>query len=204
MPLNKLIIESSDPQDDSRWLDVKSGDRDAFVHFYNKYADDLLRYGFHLVRDKALVEDAIHDLFVSIWDKKEKSADVNSVKFYLLSALRRILLRKVKKERVWQTKNSNFYDITSISPSFLESTIEIQDEAELIQKVQTALSKLSSRQKEIIYLKFYQNLSYSEISELMGLDQKYTYNLASRAFANFREQFGKLGSLILLYCLSSY
>jgi RNA polymerase sigma factor (sigma-70 family) len=198
MSLNRLIIkDNKDLQVNVLWAEIKAGNMVAFDNLYNTFADDLLRYGCHLVKDKYLVEDTIHDIFVSIWEHKEKMAEVRSVRYYLLTALRRSLHRKIKKESIWQLMDYR-NEICGISPAFIDVISQLQDESALIEKVRAALDKLSSRQKEIIYLKFYQNLSYQEIAELMGLDQKYTYNLASRAFANFKEQFVKAGLVILL------
>jgi RNA polymerase sigma factor (sigma-70 family) len=198
MSLKRLIIkDNKDLQGNVLWADIKAGNMAAFDNLYNTYADDLLRYGCHLVRDKYLVEDTIHDIFVSIWEQKEKMADVRSIRFYLLTALRRSLHRKIKKESMWQLVDYR-NEMCGISPSFIDVASQLQDESAMIEKVRKALDKLSSRQKEIIYLKFYQNLSYQEISDLMGLDQKYTYNLASRAFCSFKEQFVKAGLVVLL------
>lgn len=199
MPLGKMYKrEFSTLQDETLWQEVKSGNKDAFVHLYNTYADDLLRYGFQLAKDKSIVEDTIHDLYVSIWDQKATLVDVHSIKYYLMSALRRMLLRKIKKEENRHQKEMHFDEVNMV-PSFLETKFQTQDESALIEKIRSTLQNLSERQREIIYLKFYQNLSYQEIANLLGLDQKYTYNLASRAYASFKEQFSQYSSLILLF-----
>lgn len=178
------------------WKEVKCGNKVAFVEVYNLFFDDLLRYGWQLIRNQAFVEDALHDIFVSIWDKREKLPDVNHIKLYLMSALRRTLIRKVKKEKILNNRLLNEYgDSVAETPSFLDETIDRINEEETNLKIKQAISQLTERQKEIIYLKFYQNLSYKEIADLLHLDQKYTYNLTARALAGLRDKYDSLGIL---------
>ncbi len=199
MPLEKMYKRGySALKDDALWQEVKSGNKDAFVHLYNTFADDLLRYGFQLAKDKSIVEDTIHDLYVSIWDQKATLVEVHSIKYYLMSALRRMLLRKIKKEDIRHQKEMLFDEVNMV-PSFLDANFQTQDESALIEKIRSTLQNLSERQREIIYLKFYQNLSYQDIANLLELDQKYTYNLAARAYASFKEQFKQYSSILLVF-----
>jgi RNA polymerase sigma-70 factor (ECF subfamily) len=59
--------------------------------------------------------------------------------------------------------------------------INNQADKELSQKVFAAIEELSSRQKEIIYLKFHQNLGYEEVSEIMNINYQAARNLVYQA-----------------------
>jgi RNA polymerase sigma-70 factor (ECF subfamily) len=50
-----------------------------------------------------------------------------------------------------------------------------------------AIDQLSNRQKEIIYLKFYQNLSYEEVSEIMNINYQVARNLLHQAIKAMRK-----------------
>jgi RNA polymerase sigma factor (sigma-70 family) len=50
-----------------------------------------------------------------------------------------------------------------------------------------ALNKLSSRQREAIYLKFYQKLSSQEIADTLQIDINSLYNLISKAIEALRQ-----------------
>lgn len=192
----KKIFESNAIDCIALWNDLKRGNREAFIQIYNKHVNDLIRYGCQLVSNKTFVEDVVHDLFVSIWEKRKELADVYNIKFYLLSATRRMLLRRVKKERLLVSTPSKQDAPFEMVPSYIDQKIERQEEKERHKKIKTVINGLTERQREIIYLKFYQNLSYKQISEMLDLDQKYTYNLAARAFAGFKEKFGILAIVI--------
>ncbi len=60
------------------------------------------------------------------------------------------------------------------------------------QQLQTAIETLSPRQREALYLRFYQNLSYEEIANIMNVEQQSAYNLIFRGVEALRKQFGYL------------
>ncbi len=60
-----------------------------------------------------------------------------------------------------------------------------------------ALAQLSARQKEIIYLKFYQNLSYEEVSDIMNINYQVARNLLSQAIKTMKKILQKLPLLFL-------
>ena len=57
-------------------------------------------------------------------------------------------------------------------------------------RLEEALQKLSPRQKEIIFLKFYNKLSYDEICELMSISTNSAYKLLNKAIVKLRKILG--------------
>lgn len=176
-------------QDVENGIVLKSGDRATLSALYNKYVCELYRYGFFLVPDKNLVEDAIHDLFVKLWSCKDGQLTIKSVKPYLFSSLRREVLAR-KKETVHVTHELDHLEESSYCQNSVEdSLIRKEDESFFKKRIQACINKLTDRQREIVYLRFYQNLPYLEISNLMGIDQDYAYNLISKAFSKLRKAY---------------
>ncbi len=69
-----------------------------------------------------------------------------------------------------------------------ELLIQAQEKQAEVEKIKRALNLLTRRQKEIIYLKFFQDLSYNEISQMMDLSQRSTYNLVSKALTMLKDK----------------
>jgi RNA polymerase sigma factor (sigma-70 family) len=189
MPIERFA-EDLDQQEDKDlrlWGSMIDGDEKSFETLYKKYIDKLYRYGFMIIPDRNKVEDAIHDVFTCIWSSRANINPAVSVRRYLFSSLKNNLLKKLKKEK---NLFHPFHDVMEnsfiISPDFLEKQLEQEDRDQLSQKLADFLRHLSSRQREILYLRFYQNLSYPEIAALLNLDQKYIYNTASTAFKKLR------------------
>ncbi|XOV94494.1 MAG: RNA polymerase sigma factor [Bacteroidota bacterium] len=190
MPSEKLLSyqEIGDSDHESLWHAFKSGDRNAFSKIYNEHVDFLYNYGRQIVNDGSFIEDVIQDLFIYLWNSRDRLSDVHSIRYYLLKAFRRDLLKTIKKQR---NKQSNLFSIDIESFGMVECVqdelISSQEEREKIEIIRKAVNQFTGRQKEILYLKFYQALSYEEIARVLDLDLKYVYNTASKAYKNLRE-----------------
>ncbi len=161
------------------WHLLKNGDRDALGELFSAYYPLLLRYGSKICRDRGLLEDCIQDLFAEIWQSKSKP-DIQSVQAYLLKALK---YKIYKKQRLPVTKqiSSDQPDEMLFEVSHDNFMIEQQEDLAKKQRIIDALQGLSNRQREIIYLKVYQELSYEEISEIMNINYQVARNLMSQA-----------------------
>lgn len=176
------------------WKRFCNGDRDALGTIYHLYVDDLFHYGMHFCCDSERVKDSLQELFQSLWlDRGHLSQEVSNIRYYLLSSLRRCLLRSLKKERRYQNEISGLFDFELIPPRE-ESIIKDEIYYEHAAQLRDGIAKLSRRQREAIYLRFYQNLSYNEVADLMAMKVDSVYNLISRAI-------GLLKNMILLFLL---
>lgn len=194
--VENTVIET----DGDLWETFKRGNEEAFARIYHMLVQDLYNYGLHIAADPELVEDCIQDLFIYIWDSKEKLGRTDNIKFYLFTALkRRILVKtgeKQKKDLLLKTTplNSEKADLLA-EPMFLSS----QEEQEQSERLEKALQALTPRQREAIYLRFYDKLSYAQIASIMSLTIQSTYSLIARAMEGLREQMHLL--LIHLFLL---
>ncbi len=167
-------------EDPGLWDDFRQGDLGAFTELYNRYVQRLYNYGKRFVSDSALVEDCIQDLFVELWNKKEHLGRTDSPQNYLLKAIRNKLLRRLSQGQKFIAEELENYDFV-IELSHEMALINEQAGFEQRAKLQRALEKLTKRQREIIFLKFYENLSYQQIASVMSVEVRYAYNLVSLA-----------------------
>ncbi|MEX2567219.1 MAG: RNA polymerase sigma factor [Cyclobacteriaceae bacterium] len=158
------------------WSLIQSGHQKAFAYMYSTYSKDLYKYGHKFTQDTQLIEDVIQDLFVQIWGMRENIQIKKSTKFYLLASFRRELIKRLKTSR----KNESLDEIHSKliwETSFQEILEENQIILESRNKISQALEQIPLRQKEAIYLRYIQELSYEEISEIMDVQVPSVYNL---------------------------
>lgn len=167
------------------WHLLKNGDRDALGQLFSAYYPLLLRYGSKICGDRSLLEDCIQDLFAEIWQSKSKP-DIQSVQAYLLKALK---YKIYKKQRLPLTRqiSDDQPDEMLFEVSHDNFMIEQQEDLSRKQRIINAMQGLSSRQREIIYLKVYQELSYEEISEIMNINYQVARNLMSQAIKALRK-----------------
>jgi RNA polymerase sigma factor (sigma-70 family) len=174
--------------DEIVWSDFKTGDREAFALLYRRYFIILKHYGSRISDDKDLVKDCIHDLFVEMWNNKMNLAVPQSVRAYLLSSIQRKVVRSLKRcEKVAQAAH------VMLEEEFVDSKeaelITDQIDKEKQNSIARAMNSLTKRQQEAIYLKFYTDLTYSEISCVMKISADSIYNLVSKAIDVLQEDF---------------
>jgi RNA polymerase sigma factor (sigma-70 family) len=177
------------------WTAVPDGDREAFSELFYRYYPLLFQYGNKIVPNAVVVEDAIQDLFLDLWQKPNHQ-QLNSVKAYLLQALKFKLYKSFRVKKVVPIDNTGGEQVFELSPEHI--AISKEEGEEQIQKIYAVLEKLSPRQREVIYLKIYKGLSYEEVSEVMGLNYQVVRNLLCTALKSFKKLYAFLLSFLLL------
>lgn len=177
-----------DERNKKLWSLFVNGDDKAFSQLYELNADGMLYYGLHFTPLRDLVKDAIQDVFVYIYSNRCSLKHVHNVKVYLYVAL---------KNRLYAifNKDLEYYQIDTMEPVFSiersveEKYIENEREEELKTYMQQMLQTLTPRQREIIYYRFTEGMSYEEICELMQLNYQSVRNLIHRSVTKIRETF---------------
>ena len=184
----KKKIKTENIDDSVLWQAFKRGDRKAFATLLHRYYPLLLNYGVRFYRDKEFVKDSVHDLFVEIWNRKEHLGDVVMVKSYLLQALRKNIIRQSNRLK-WFREADNISDHQNFDVEFNIETVLISREIEneSFQKLQSELDKLTKRQREAIFLRFTQELSYEEIANIMAINYRSVVNLVHGAIKAIRK-----------------
>lgn len=171
------------------WLALKRGDTEALDIIFNKYYADLFFYGMKLTSNRDHVIDSIQDVFANIWETRKKISKVKYVKAYLFATLRNNLLKPDPKDVIIQTDkgfsiSQNF--ILDISPENIY--INKESQLEIKKLIEDLLEGLSTKQKEVIYLKFYSNYSNIEIGEILSIKQQSVANLLARTINLLRKR----------------
>ena len=179
------------------WESFRKGDREAFATLFRNNYELLFRYGGKFTSDSSQLEDSIQELFVELWQAKSRNAVV-SVRAYLLKSLKYKLLKTYRQSRITLSAGDNYGAFEFSHEHFL---VAGEQEAERKRLVVRALEQLSDRQKEIIYLKFYQDLSYEEVSEIMSINYQVARNLLYQAIKSLKNRLPR--SLQLFFLLSA-
>lgn len=180
--------------DTELWKAVTEGNKDAFSTLFRRFYPMLFQYGSKITTDKELLEDAIQELFLELWQKPTFQS-LHSVKAYLLQALKFKLYKSFRKTSVLSAAAAEEdYGFELSKETML---IHKEEDDERIQKILAALTKLTPRQKEVIYLKIYKGLSYEEVSEVMQLNYQVVRNLLYTALKAFK----KLCTLLALHLI---
>lgn len=182
------------------WNEFIAGDKSAFDQIYRTLVPQLYEYGMRRCADEALVYDAIQDVFVKFWENRFKLKNIASPKHYLLVALK----NKILNTQLRGNKTESISEREEFTLNFNLETQFLEQEQDRLktEKLISALEQLTAKQREVIYLRYFQELSYEEIADLTNISVKSLYKLNHRAIETLKETLSMpRADIILLFSL---
>ena len=181
---------------ENNWKCMKEGNKTAFLSIYQENYKTLFSYGFSLSCDKELTKDCLQEMFLELWKSRSTlNTDVHNVHAYLCTWLRRKISRSQSRLIKEKAGEKFFSDFKHNQLSYEALLIAFQETEEKKQKLTRALNNLTTKQLEIIRLKFFENLSYAEIASKTTLTTRTIYNTIYIAMQQLREDISMAQSL---------
>jgi RNA polymerase sigma factor (sigma-70 family) len=172
------------------WEACKEGDKNAYAHIYKLYYPGLFNYGCKFTTDAALVEDSIQEIFVRFWTNREKLAAVRELRSYLFVSFRHYLLKLLSQYKKIQEDVTTTEDYAfELEISAEQQRVNAEEQQQQIQLLTSAMRRLTPRQKEAVFFRFYENMSYEEIAGILNISVKATYKLVARAIIMLRDAY---------------
>ncbi len=176
---------------DSLWQSFLKGDDKSFAIIYQHHIKGLISYGYKISSDRELVRDSIQEIFIDLFLRRKKlSIQIEHLKPYLFIAFKNCLLKKLAKQKKLEQFDNNEEDSDMpflVEYSFKDNSTEFEISEEIKIKLQSAINNLSSRQKEIIYLKFEEEIDYPGIAQIMNISVESARKLLYRALLSLRK-----------------
>lgn len=173
------------------WNKFRGGNFDSLGLLFEIHYQELFYYGIKIVDLPELVKDVIQDLFADVWERRDKMASINNFKAYLLISLRRELIRRITKIRKeTQSEEVLTLQFSFSAEEFLIHNEETQSHSRLLAD---SLSSLTERQREVILLRFFHNLEFAEIGQVLEMNIQSVRNLLFRALDKIRKDLANQG-----------
>jgi len=155
---------------------------------YEELVGSLYSYGCKFTADRELVKDCIHDVFVKLYEKEDIS-HIRDMKFFLLRSLKNRLLDELTRVRPVNINEATFSYLQEVPNE--DQLMEVNETVQLRKKyIEKIFENLTGRQKEAVYLFYIEELSYDEISQMLGMNSQSVRNLINRALVRLREKLG--------------
>ncbi|WP_442588977.1 RNA polymerase sigma factor [Pedobacter sp. AW31-3R] len=203
--MEKLItgsIPDFTDKEDAALVDlINSGNRGAFNELYRRHVKMLTHYGFGFTKDLQVIEDCLHDLFLWIWTKKGTLLIQHSIKSYLFKSLRTSIVHRLEKDHrvdLMAEDEGELDRLSDLAFSVELASFSKEEEAIKQDKFNQLFKDLTSRQKELIYLRYKEEMSFEDMAQHFNISLKGCYKLMARAISSLREAAkGKKTSFIL-------
>lgn len=158
------------------WKLFVKGDMNAFHKIYDFHYQMMYNFGLKYTNSSE-VKDSLHDTFLNIIHYKNSISEVTNVKAYLFKSLRNQIY-KVKKLKKIE------FDLIDGTVAYEEDK---SDKEKILNDLKLLIEKLSPREKEIIYLKYFQGFNNIEISELLEIKYQTVRNILAGAIKKLRK-----------------
>jgi len=169
------------------WQEYRAGDMCALAKIMQSYYSDLFHWGMRLHTDREFVKDCLQEVFVNLWRTHESATAVDNIRSYLLVVVKTRILRELARNP--HSIHASLTDDYAFSVEFAADVRLIDEENEVYQvrKLEHVINQLPQRQKELIYLRFYQNQTFEQIAEVMQLGRQSVYNLLQKSLSSLRK-----------------
>ncbi|MBQ9656873.1 MAG: sigma-70 family RNA polymerase sigma factor [Prevotella sp.] len=172
-------------------LQYVEGDNRAFDELLARNQQKLYNYILFVVRDPDMANDVFQDTFVKVIVKLQEGKYTNSGKFsfWLMRIAHNVIMdsfRQMKSERIVEPTEDN--DLSNLSS---EELMDINRENEyvntqVLSDVRHIMQALPAAQREVVYMRFYQELSFKEIAEMTGVSINTSLGRMRYALINMR------------------
>ena len=176
---------------------LKEGNQLAFSIVYKTYAAQTFSLAFKYLLNKELAEDAVQNLFLKLWLKKEEIDETKPINRYLFTMLKNDLLNTLRDSK------KNIYLLEDCLSMVLELEDDSQNEnlkQEQMNIIQQALEQLSPQRRKVFEMKVSGKYSNQEIADKLNLSINTIKFQYSQSLKQIRATVGEL-SLLLLYCM---
>lgn len=162
------------------WQQFKKGDKSAFGQIYSEYAPGLILYGKSFTNDIFIIEDTVHDLFLYLHNSSKGIKDTDNIRVYLYRSFRNNIIRNISLRNNEIKKVSEYYLSEKESEGAADKFLEPG-------KLEKFIESLSPQQNEIICLRFFNNLSNSDICNILGLENQTVKNVICMSLKKLRK-----------------
>lgn len=168
------------------WKKFKRGNQSAFSTVYHHFYPSLYFFAVKATVHPEIAQECVQELFVTLWSSRKRLGDVAEIKPYLFKSLRRIIHRyAVSRTHRTPLAEEDYCALTFSPEDFL---IQAEEDTYRQHTLAEMLNQLPARQREAVYLKYYEGLTYSQIAEVLHINYQSVVNLIYQAFQQLRKQ----------------
>ncbi len=144
---------------------LKNGDQDAFSQVYDQYVDHIYRYIFFKVSDQHLAEDLTSNTFLKCWEYiRDEQKMIDNIRAFLYRVARNLVIDHYRT----RTDTTDLTTVAGLDDQQLplpDELISISQDSKILIK---DLAKLPDDYNDIITLRYIEEYSVKEISNLLG------------------------------------
>ena len=195
------MTENNKNTDQQLVKSLQKGDVFAFNELFHKYSQKVYNFSIKHLENEEDTKDLIQEIFLKIWDKREKIDENKSFNGFLftiaLNSIRNYFRKKVKDRKLinkWLEETESFSDTTKLSTEFRS----------LEKVVNSIVEQLPPKRRMVFKLSRNEGLSNSDIARQMNIQKKTVENHLNLALNYLREKLQNHSFLVILFFILFY
>lgn len=171
-------------------------DQGSFEELFREYFPPLMAFARKILVDEDDAREVVHQVFVTIWEKRQEIDLSQSLKSYLFTSVHNRSLNVIRDRKKFSSVEvpdvAGEWDVSSVIESM-----------ELEEKIMEVIGSLPEKCREVFELNRFEGLKYSEIADKLEISVKTVENQMSKALKILREKLMKYMSIVLWLIMQS-
>lgn len=168
---------------------LKTGEEASFEIIFKKHFTGLCLFAEHFLKDTHAAEEIVEEYFCNLWENCQSTHITTSLRGYLYKSIYHRCLKYIRYQKLQRKYLTNQYQFSD--KEILESASEDYPAVNLItkeleDKISSVIDALPRQCKKIFCMNRFENLTYAEIAEKLGISQNTVKTQMSRALQKLR------------------
>lgn len=159
---------SSSPADSELIARIQKRDPDGLAEAYNRYSGIAYGLFMRITHDQAVAEDLLQELFLRVWNRaREFDAAKGALGVWIISIARNMAIDYLRSAQA--RFGARLRPIENVDPSsFSRGPVDVEAILDSRRAVSDAMSNLSSNERKVLELAYFEGCSQSEIAKRLN------------------------------------
>lgn len=168
-------------------MKLKTKDPEIFGHFYDLYVSRIYQFIYFKVSSREEAEDLTAETFLKIWEYIFENKKIDNLNAFTYQVARNLVIdfyRKRSQQRLIPDSDESLEQLPDTKTMPVDQRVALASDVEKLEKY---LRQMKDEYREVIVLKFFDELSISEIASVLGKSNGSVRVLAHRALNTLKE-----------------
>lgn len=177
---------------------LRAGSQFAFEKLFEKYSQRLFRFSFSYLKSEADSEEIVQNVFLKIWENRQKLKDETSFKSYLFTIAFNVIRKDFNQKAKENKYKTELLEVLASENPMLESNSDFEI---YVMKLEQLIEQMPDRRKEIFLKRKKEGKSVREIASSMDISPKTVENQITEAMNYLKKEFGRdqISGILFLY-----
>lgn len=163
-------MSAADDSDEKLMLDVKHGRKEALEALLRRHATPLLTFLHRLVGNRSQAEELFQEVFLTVWARRSTYHPPKPFKPWLYAVAINKVREVLRRKRV-NTVSLEHADLRRVGADSGKSPATAAMDGEDALMVAQAVARLPMQQRAVVVLRFWEDMPYAEIANLLGCEE---------------------------------